>query len=113
MLDAGCWMLDADLFLVAKEEKLRTLLGAKRPAIAVVRALHTVETEAHDTLFQVPLFFTDFAVNALAFHDLERSPPEETSTTPLTGRPNSYNIRHLGRNFKRSDGPAVSIFRRC
>jgi len=70
-------MLNADLIFVAEEEKLRTRLGAKRAAVAVVGALHTVAAEAHDTLFQLPLFFTDTAVTALSFHHLEPLPSAE------------------------------------
>ena len=63
------------LIFLTKEEEQRTLLGAERAATAIVLALHTVATEAHDTLFQLPLLLTDAAVTALALvHGLEPPP---------------------------------------
>jgi hypothetical protein len=59
------------LVLIPKEEKLRTLFGAKRAAVAVVGALPAVALEAHDTFEELPLLFIDFALRALGFHGLE------------------------------------------
>ncbi len=76
-------MLDADRIVLTKEEELRTLLGAERAAIAIVLALHTVATEAHDTFFQLPLLLTDAAVPAFALHGLEPLSWGETFATFL------------------------------
>ena len=77
-------MLNADLIFVTKEEEQRTLLGAERAATAIVLALHTVATEAHDTLFQLPLLLTDAAVIAYALlHGLEPLSSGETFATFL------------------------------